>query len=75
MPLLNHFRRGRFKDETPSPAEEEFRMSRLDRLVARQKAVRIPSELDLKLEALEEECSAPLYEPSVYISPLGIEEE
>lgn len=76
MPLLDHFRRGRSdRNAAPSAAEEERSTARLDRLVARQKVVRLPSELDLKLEALEEEFSPPLYDLSVYHSELRPEEE
>lgn len=76
MPWLDHFRRRRASgNAAPSPAHEEQPLSRLQRLVARQKIVPLSSDSGLGLEALEEEFSPPLYDLSVYTSPLGKAED
>ena len=68
MPLLDHFRLawlGRAAPTAPSigPA------GRLHRVVLRQRAVRVPTEFEQKLEALESEYSQPLYDASAYGFP------
>jgi hypothetical protein len=78
MPLLDHFRWPRWiKGEAVPPLKlvEAPAGGRLERLVARQRIVRVPSELELRLEAMEEEYSAPLYDSSAYSSPHAAREE
>ena len=65
MPLLDHFRLpwlGKAAPAAPSigPA------GRLHRVVSRQRGVRIPTEFEQRLEALESEYPQPLYEASAY---------
>ena len=76
MPLLDHFRFPRLgRNEAPPPADEPESASRLDRMVARQREVRVPSDLHLRLEAMEEEYSPPLYGSSAYSSGISQAEE
>jgi hypothetical protein len=76
MPLLDHFRFPRLgRGETPPPPHEPDSTSRLDRMVARQREVRVPSDLQLRLEAMEEEYSPPLYDSSAYSSGISQAEE
>jgi hypothetical protein len=44
-------------------------------MVARQREVRVPSDLQLRLEAMEEEYSPPLYDSSAYSSGVSQAEE
>ena len=73
MSLLDHFRLSRSHKPAPPPlpaAEEGGPQTRLGRMVARQKGVGPVSGCEARLEALESEYSAPLYDASAYSSPL-----
>ena len=70
MPLLDHFRFPRLGRSVPPPQVAVAPIeptSRLDRVVSR--SVRVASEIEQKLDAMESEYSAPLYGPSAYGSP------
>jgi hypothetical protein len=74
VPLLDHFRLPRLGGR-PSPPPlvdaQTGAAGRLHRVVVRQKTVRVASDLDRRLQALEGECSEPLYDSSAYGSPAG----
>jgi hypothetical protein len=71
MPLLDHFRLPRPAKAAPPPVVDipGGPITRLDRMVARQRRVGVPSEMEQRLQALEEEYSQPLYAASAYSSP------
>ncbi len=71
MSLLDHFRLPRSHKVAPPPplTDEGGPQTRLGRMVARQKGVRTAGGLEARLEALESEYSAPLYDASAYSSP------
>ncbi len=82
MPLLDHFRFSRLGRgaaplpvPVPVPVPESLPVTRLDRMVARQKGELPQSDRDRALDALEEEYSAPLYDSSVYGSGVPGPEE
>jgi hypothetical protein len=72
MSLLDHFRLPRSHKPAPPPPiiDEGGPQTRLGRMVARQRGVAPVSGHDARLEALESEYSAPLYDASAYSSPL-----
>lgn len=72
MPLLDYFRLPRLAKALPMPLPSEPPTGvagRLHRVVIRQKSVRIPTDIERRLEAMESECSEPLYDASAYGSP------
>ena len=71
MSLLDHFRLPRaHKTAPPLPIiDKGGPQTRLGRMVARQKGLVPVSAHDARLEALESEYSAPLYDASAYGSP------
>ena len=71
MSWLDHFRLPRSHKAAPPPptVDEGGPKTRLGRMVARQKGVVPASGLEARLEALESEYSAPLYDASAYSSP------
>lgn len=71
MPLLDHFRLTRLAKAVPPPlvSEESEPRTRLGRMLARQKPVRLRTELEKRIQALEEEYPEPLYGASAYSSP------
>lgn len=78
MPLMDHFRLPRFGRGVAVPPiklEAAPEGGRLERVVARQRSVRIPTEMEQRLDAMEEEYSAPLYDSSAYSSPILDSEE
>ena len=72
MSLLDHFRLPRSHKAAPPPPniEEGGPKTRLGRMVARQKGIVPVSAHEARLEALESEYSAPLYDASAYSSSL-----
>lgn len=72
MPLLDHFRLPRLGRPAapPPPVDPQAGAAgRLHRVLARQKGIRITSDIEQRLEALESEYSEPLYDSSAYGSP------
>ncbi len=71
MSLLDHFRLPRSHKTAPPPPiiDEGGPQTRLGRMVARQKGVVPVGGREARLEALESEYSAPLYDASAYSSP------
>ena len=71
MSLLDHFRLPRLHKAAPPPPvrDEGGPQTRLGRMVARQKGHAPVSMYEARLEALESEYSAPLYDASAYGSP------
>ena len=72
MPLLDYFRLPRLARAPALPPAAEpttGAAGRLHRVVRRQRAIRIPTDIERRLEAMESECSEPLYDSSAYGSP------
>ncbi len=72
MPLLDHFRLPRLtKAAAPPPVASipPEPATRLDRMVARQKCVRMSTEMERRIQAMEQEYSEPLYDAKAYGSP------
>ncbi len=72
MSFMDHFRLSRLHKAAPPPPliEEGKPQTRLGRMVARQKGLVPVSEHEARLDALESEYSAPLYDASAYSSPI-----
>ena len=71
MSLLDHFRLPRAHKPAPPPPiiDKGGPQTRLGRMVARQKSPVPISSPEARLDALESEYSAPLYDASAYGSP------
>jgi hypothetical protein len=68
MPLLDHFRLPLLGKPGPVVIPDALPSTRLDRVIARGN-VPVRTEIERRIQAMEEECSEPLYGASAYGSP------